>query len=421
MRKRRALTNKLLYYGIGLAILVLVWLLFWIFSHSFLTISVKPINAVVTIDNVPKSLSRGGIGRKVLSPGTHTVRIESEGYIGIQKDVKFSRLLWKKLNYDLANVPAVTEVATGASMLSATPSRDHVNYFVADNKAIFRSDFAYDSEGHLVATPKQLTDTKLSGISEIVWSPNEDLALFRKSDGIYLFDFKKYDFISQTETLWGQNIGSIAWSPDNSKIAYYYSPEPSSKTLVYSNILGNQRETVLNFGDLDINDPLLHWSPDSQWLLVIPRNQDLTTNRIYVFNTYSRTLSSLTDTGYQIDASFNGTSDKIFYMTKLSDLTKKQTYTISVMDADGNNKRSLDLAASLKRTDWAKNSDFFTTVLVGLEGERSVIFSGNEDKPSADNTSFYLPDDSPVSKLFLVNDDRVIVYQNDRGVYALGL
>lgn len=421
MRKRHIFKNKLLYYGIGLAILLLIWLIVWVFSHSFLTLVVKPVNAVVTIDNVPKDLSRGGIARKVLSPGEHQIRIEAEGYVGIEKNVKLSRVLWKKIPFALNNVPSVTEVTKDASMLFAPLSRDHVNYLCQEGKAIFRSDFTFDEEGKIVTTQKPLTDAKLSGITEIIWSPSEELALLRKAEGITLFDFKKYDFVHQTETFWGGNIGSVAWAPDNSKIAYYYSPDSATKTLVFSNIAGDQKETILNFADFNISDPLLRWSPDSQWLLIIPRDQDLALNKIFAFNAYTRMLSTLTETGYQIDASFNASSDKIFYMTKLNDLTKKQVYTLSVMNADGNNKKSLDLAASLKRTDWHKKSNFFTTILLGLEGERSVIFSANENNPNLDNTFFYLPDDSPVSRLYLLNEDRVIVYQNESGVYALGI
>ncbi len=389
--------------------------LYWLLSNSFLALQIAPKNSTVYIDNVTYKVSQNGRVKATLSPGTHNIEVNAEGYISFVSNLKFVRSQKKSFRVSLVQIPASTKIIESGKFLSKGPDFNYLYYLDEAGKTIYKDHLILENDAIKVNEHLPLTNPKISGVNEIVWSPNKELALFRKTNGVYLFDFKKYDFVNQTETLWGKDIGSIAWSPDNSKIAYYSTTE---KTLIFSNIPNTDLTRVANLSQMGIENPILRWSPDSQWLLVIPRNTSFDQNKIYLFNTYSRSFSEGTDTGSQLDAGFSPDSNTVIYGTYSKDPNNPVSSLVSLMKKDGSNKQAMNLRAEISKTAWKKDSKNLIVATYNDKTSKESLFGFNTENKQ--KTGFSVNDISGyITSVIISDDENMLIYQTGSGIYGL--
>ena len=393
---------------------------YWLLSRSFLNITAYPPNSTVTVDNAPVNLNAQGKGSKIISLGKHVIKAEAEGYSGKIVEKRFWPGMTDKIKIELAESPAPTKIADYTAFLYPGKEANEILYLGNNGRSLYKTKITLDGDNNPSAETVPITDSKLSGINQIVWSPDRDLALFRKSDGIYLFDFQKYDFVHQTETLWGKNIGDIAWAPDNARIAYY---NQSDKTIIFTDS-GNMSPTrVINLGDIGIENPLLRWSPDSEWLVVVPRNGNRSQNKTYLLNAYTRTLTEVTDTGNQLDAGFSPDNQKIIYSTMSQSQTSAEQFTASIMDQNGSNKKALDIKAKINDIVWQKDNKYIYVVLYDPLSDRDALYSYN----LGDKTlSASILSTGGIVGAFYGRDlgngsSQVLVWQADGGVFAVNI
>jgi len=400
--------------------LFLIIILVWFFSRAYFSINVSPNSVTVLVDNSPVRINRSGHGRIFSSPGDHTVKIESDGYIGTTREITFKRGFTTKLDVSLKEMPKQELLESSGKFLSRGKESNEFLYLGNGGTTLIRATVNSDNNGGLTISKQALTDKRLSGISEIVWSPNNDLALFRVGDRINIFDFQKYDFVNQTETLFGQNIGSFAWAPDNSKIAYYYAPPGGEKSLIFSNFDNSEQTRFLNLNDdnLKIEDPLLKWSPDSRWLLLIPRGKQYDQNKIYLLDTYSKLIKVLTTNGDQINASFSPDGSKIVYSTYSFDISGGAPYLLSIMDQNGENQRSLGLRVDLDKTIWDIDSKNLILTTTNSQLDTNYISVYNTGTVQKNSDFLSLSGNQKVLLLQISSDGKIITYQTGNGIYA---
>ncbi len=408
--------SKALIYLFSVIALICVFLLYWFISGSFLRLSITPKTAVLTIDNAPVRISGLGTVNKRLKPGSHLIRVDQDGYIGFNEQVNLKGGSIQTIKINLKSNPKA--LSAGGLLAKGNDLAD--GYYLGNNgKTIYHAVVGLDNKGDIQSIEnREITQPKLNGITDIIWSPDKSLALFRKSDGIYLYDFKKDDFVNQTEQLFGKNIGSIAWAPDNSKIAYFYSPPSGEKTLVFANITNSTIERVYNFAGTGIENPILHWSSDSQWLLISPQSKNYSLNNIYVFNAYSRTMKKLTDNGNQVDGTFSPDNKSIVYATYSATPTEPIPFVLSIMSIDGSNKKSLDVRADIRNSIWFKDSSDLLLVSHDTQTNRDMMFKFNVNTKQrsfgiSSNTN------SKIDSMVLVNDDQIILYQSNNQIFGI--
>jgi hypothetical protein len=412
--------TRSIYLVISLVIVTLSVTL-WVVTHSFITIQLSPRNATLVIDGKDLNSSGNSIVRKFVSPGTHQVEVEADDYIGISESIDFRRGFPKKIIISLLEKPAPTSIADGGEFLTKGNNFNEI-YYLNGGNTLYKAKIKVDENGK--AQPSEvmpITGPTVNAVEEIIWSPTKELALFKRSTEVTLFDFKKYDFVNQTEDLWGNDIGSIAWAPDNSKIAYCYAPAGGEQSLIFANLTNTEITRVFNFKDYGIDNPLLRWSPDSEWLLVIPRNQDADKNHIYLFNSYSRSMTEIADTGNQLDAQFSPDGNKIIYSTYSKDPSGQVNSVLSVMNTDGSNKKSLGVYAILSKTAWSKDSANIVVATYDPVTKGEEIYKYNVDKKQKDG--FILTDvgDIFINSLILSDDNKMIVYQDNSGINVLAI
>ena len=415
--KKIALSLYVTIFVIVIAALVVVWY----FTRSFVTIKISPSAATVRIDGKVYRTQNGTV-KTVLEPGTHEVVVESADSIGTSQEIDLNRGSNQDVNVVLAEMPKPVKIASDAKMTSRGNDFNSLYYLGDNGHTLFRVKLGLDDKTGEIKTleHRAITDTKLANNKEIVWSPSGQLALFRKNNNdVNIVDFAKYDFVNQTEVLWGRNIGSVAWAPDNSEIAYYYNSGTGEESLILSDLPNTDITRVADFGAYNISNPLLRWSPDSEWLLVIPRNSDYKSNKIFLFNAYSRSIKEFTSEGDQLDAIFSPDSNKVLFSTYSKDPSSSIPGTLSVMDKDGNNLRNLGLRADLSKVVWAKDSKHIIVSTFDPELKHDEIFRFNTETGEKDGFVLRNLGDIAINNIVLSDDEKMVIYETKDGVFAV--
>lgn len=405
-------------YILLLIVLAAVLGLIWFLNQSFVTITIAPAEAKLTVDNAPLLVSRKGVGKTNLSPGTHTIKVEAENYLTLSEEITFKRGQKISLHYSLKEKPEITTIEAGARMIASGKEADEIFYLNSAGTTLFRAKLSVSEDNKITALSTPITSARLSGINQIVWSPNKELAIFKKTDGAYLFDFKKYDFVNQTENLWSKDSGDIAWAPDGSKIAYFYAPG-GEKSLMIANADNSQKTRIANLADYNIDNPFLAWSPDSQYLIIVPRNRDYGTNKIYTYDTYSGSLKELTDVGNQIQAKFSPDSSKLIYSTYSKGTGDTDPYVISLINKDSTEQKSLEIRTNTDNVVWVDNNTLLASQY--SRSENSVTFYIKDLTKINEQETVQSQKTKIVNRLLLARDNTIAIYENADGVFGFKL
>lgn len=428
LHQQLAQLNRSMYLALA-AVLAAAIFLVWLLSRSTLAVSVVPENAIITINNRPIQQNTSGEVKTTLSPGNYTLKVEADGYVAKIQEVNLRRGRTTKVDVYLNEAPRPYTIssennpAKNVQFLSPADDFNTIFYLADDGSTFFKAKFNINVDGNVETIYNlPISDPPLTNIDKIIWSPKKDAAIFKKGSNAYYFDFQKYNFVSQEEVLFGENIGDVAWSPDDSKIAYYYSPLGGEKSLIFADKTNTEMTRVANLADLNINNPYLAWSPDSEWLVVIPRNSNYETNKIYLFNAYTRSFKEISDTGNNLEAIFSPDGSKILYSTYSKDPASPVRAVLSVMDKDGSNIKSLDLRADLRKVVWLNNSNSQIVVATwDTEKNTEAIFGYNINNKEQSGFNYTLPAKTYVNDLSLSANNTLLFYVANQQFYILRL
>ena len=409
--------NQIKYLLLSVVIAALLGLI-WFLNQSFVTVTISPVTAKLTIDNAPLLVSRKGVGKVTLMPGKHTVKVEAENFLSINQDVSLKRGQKVSLKYTLKEKPEIVSIEPGAKHLSIGKDSNEIFYLNSSGTTLYRAGLTLDENNKINTVKNPITAERLSGINQIIWSPNKELAIFKKNNGAYLFDFKKYDFVNQTENLWSSDVGDIAWAPDNSKIAYFYAPS-GEKSLIFANAANTEKTRVANLADFNIDNPYLAWSPDSRYLVVIPRNKNYDDNKIYLYDTYSGTLKAISEIGDQISAKFSPDSGKIIYSSYSKGTGNTDPYIISVMNKDGSLQKNLDIRTNTDNVVWIDNTNILAAEY--SRSESNANFLSRDLTKDTGQETVQSVNSKIVNEVLLASDNAIALYENADGVFGFKL
>lgn len=419
--------------GIWLSATVLIVafiMLLSVMRKTYLKVIVDPSSARVTVNNFVISLDESGTGSTTLSPGEVEIKVEDNGYIGYSQKVKLRGGRTNAFQFVLQKNPSPVvigdseEANKNVQFISEADEDDSIFYLANNGSTLYKAKFSIESDGNIkTIMNRPISNPPLSGIKNIIWSPNKDAAIFYKGSGAYtFFDFKKYNFVSQEEIKYGENIGDLAWSPDNSKIAYYYAPPSGEKSLIFANHTNTEITRVANFVEMGIENPYLSWSPNSEWLIVIPRNSDLGQNKIYLFNAYTRSFTTVLDEGSNIEAVFSRDGEKIIYAKNSVESNNPVRQMLYTMDKGGGNNQPLDLRSRIAKT------SFFYTIADNLavatfnpQTGYESLFIYDMAKKAESGFKINFGANTYVKELTLSHDDRMLFYIAGDKFYTLAL
>jgi len=272
------------------------------------------------------------------------LKVESDDYIGYKEEITLARGKNYSKKITLKTAPMPIEIAASAQFIAV--KNNEIFYQNPSDKLIYLSKIKFSAGGEIQPESTQaITSSAIENVDNILWSPTRELLLLKRGTDVNLFDFKKYDFVNQQEALFGHYIGDIVWSPDNSRVAYYYAPPSGEKSLIFSDAANKDIFRAANLKNLNINNPYIAFSPDSQWLVIIPRNQNFEENKIFLMNVFTKEVKEINSTGNQKEAIFSSDNQKIIYSTFSSNPNNLIHRDLSVMNLNGSEKKSLGVSA----------------------------------------------------------------------------
>lgn len=393
---------------------LIVYLAF--FLHVRVSIEVNPANSIVTIDNKPMEV-RNGKSSFPATLGKHTIKVEANDYIGYKEEIVLKRGRNYSKTITLTKAPTPVEIAANASNIAI--NGNEVFYQNNNDHLIYRATIEQDQSGSASIKDNQaITSKPITNTDKIVWSPSKDLMLLKRGGTVNLFDFKKYDFVHQEEVLFGNDIGDIVWSPDDSRIAYYYAPPSGERSIIFANKTNGTKYRVTNLAEIGINDPYLAFSPNSEWLIMIPRNRNFAENNIYLINVFTKAVQKVDDTGDQKEAVFTSDSQRIIYSTYSTDKNNSYHQTLSAMNLDGSDKKSLKLAG--KASDiryWSEPSKIF----LPRTGDSSKLVLYDLNTGSVTDFYFRGQSDSDISEIVLNEDKSGAVFVSKSKLFYIKL
>lgn len=410
--------NKRTLLILSLGVIIFALLIYFVFlNKATLTVEVQPKNAQVTLNNAKQAVNNSGVAKTRLVPGKYTLKIEANGFVPYKATLALKGGTSTSKKISLKTLPNVVALEDNTSLPQFI--NDQAFYLGDNHQAIFElaaglNDKNIPSE----VAKKPITPDVFSNIDDIIFSPDQQLAIIKQGTDASLYDFNKYDIIHQDMKPFGTSIGSIVWAPDQSRLAYYYAPPattgtggqaPSSgeRSLIFSDVLNASPQRVADL--TGFNNPILHWSKNGDNILIIPRNTDSSTNKVYLFDVYARELKSITDFGDVLDARFVENDQKIIYFTSSNDPKSPIKSDVNLMSPDGKNKENLKVKAYpgqifIQQNDnevifWTYTNGSYQPFWANLQSRDSAQIFFNKPKPF-EPSGLYLSKDKKILYLF---------------------
>jgi len=372
------------------------------------TIKFNPTPATARID--VNGVSQTGANNIKLDAGIYVVKVSAPGYVSFVKTIQVKVARSVNLNIILKTLPKPEKIIDGtAKYLSPSQSLQELFYLGNNGRTIYRITNAETPELRKI---NPITPDVFSEITNLSLSPDQQLALYKKDAGTFLYDFNRYDLLHQELFNLGNEIGSIIWSPDNTKIAYYHQTPAGERTLIRANKDNTGQERIFNFKDTSIVNPALDWSANGQKILVVKDN-------IYVFDVYTKTLKQITSNQKIVEAKFTPDSSTIIF-NRVDD---KGDVTLCLSDIDGSNIRELSVKTTLNKITWFDQKNMLATL-------PNLTNSGESDKLVKLNIENFQETeyqyDKSLGKIEIVNPVLLlkkdkIFFLNSNTLYTLGL
>lgn len=242
---------------------------------------VTPGTAQVTLDG--QSISSGVPLR--LPPGTYEIRVEADGYLTTTTTTKLGISQIVNLPVELRLIPAAQTMIGGLAYPVMTPDRESIMYLGQSGKQFLKVATDLGSDGTAQVTA--ISAERFSDIARVVWSPDRTLAIMQKTSGATsLFDFKRYDFLTQEERALENNLRSVTWHPADPLIIGFRSTPDGERSLISQHITSGKVERLIDLRSQGFVDPQLSWSPDGRTVAIVE-------NRIVLYTVATRTLTTL--------------------------------------------------------------------------------------------------------------------------------
>lgn len=257
--------------GLTISIIAIFFIFFW---KATLTITSLPADAQIQIADQ----SANGQLKTSLPPKIYHFSVTRQNFIPYQADLKLNIHEQKKITISLRDVPVPVQLSDKVvQFMTLDPERTSLLFLAPSQKTAYRL-FIKDLAKPVV---DEVTPASLEGITDLIWSPNRQLAFMKFHDVTKQYDFKRYDLVNQETHDWPAGVGSIDWRPDGEKVAYAYEPADGERTIIRATKDNGEQERILNLLGTTITHPKLKWSPDAKQI-------SLVTTELHTLDTFSK-------------------------------------------------------------------------------------------------------------------------------------
>ncbi len=265
--------------GGSLGLMAAAVVLFFVFFYQpRLTIIPNPATAQVLLND---QLVPAGTPLK-LSPGTYAIEVSAAGYLTTTKSVSLAVSQVLNLPISLKQIPPVHTLTGGVAYPVLSADQKTVYFLGRGGSQFFTLDSTSDT-----AQPIALTDDHFRNIAKVTWSPDRSLVLLTKQTGeTSLFDFQRYDFVTQEEKNLGSDFRSVTWHPTEHQFVAFSRTPTGERSLIRQTIDTGKTERLIDLRASQFIDPALTWSPDGRQILLVE-------NGTYLFDVSTRTMREL--------------------------------------------------------------------------------------------------------------------------------
>ncbi|MBU6388917.1 hypothetical protein KGQ71_00175 [Patescibacteria group bacterium] len=397
---------------IGAVVTVVLLIGFYLYRSSqggILVLDTTP-NLTITLNGQPVATRKTGQGVFVSArAGVYRLNIKRPNFSPFTEDIKLGWGQQISVRPVYALQPSEGQVQSGGIDF-VRPSLDQTAVFFLGNnrQTIYRMEIS-----NQIIVP--LTSQPLSGVTDVEWSSEPDVALIDQTNGVYLREIPTYNF--QTQTLYrigGSEIVSPVWDPTNpDRIAFGYFSSSGEKSLIFSD---KRATSVDRKADLSaISDPKIIWAGDASGLILIGRSADSSQNNIWLYTTADGTLKRLTDGGNVLNASFSPDNKTVLYETATSDPSNPVGSTLSVMKVDGSDKFPLNIAGKVSQAAWKDSTSFF---LPNSNGTDLSLYTIGGEKTSV---SIAYANTREIQGMYYFHNSQTLIFWTQHAIYTVSL
>lgn len=404
-RNRRLLSIVLIS---GAVLLLIIGVIFYTRSRrSGIIVSGPTTGFTITLNGRPvvTQTTEKGLYIAVYS-GRYRLKIDRPSYSSYTADISVPSGKDVLVRPTFVLLPSSSATAQqGIDYVRTSPDQKTLYYLGDGRRHLYRLEVGSQA-------PIKLTDQPLSGVEDLQWSNDPNVAILVLSDGVYLHEIPKFDFEhQQLLKIGGSEIISPVWDPSGTgRIGAAYFTQQGERSLVVAH---KPFDPIDRKADLKgFTDPKLIWSPDGRYILVINRSATAAANNIWIYSLEKATFEQLTTTGNALNASFN--SDSSAFVYERLPLSNEQGDRVLVAYSLGNKtEKPLSLQAPLSEATWKDASHLLvdepTThnlVLVGLDG-------------STQSENFTFPGD--IRGMSYFTPSTTLIYYTKDTIYSVGL
>lgn len=325
----------------------MVFIVFFYDAH--ITVDPTPANATVSI-NGQTVTARTAIK---LAPGNYTLRVAADGYLPTQENISLRVSDRRQIPITLRQIPSPIPFVGSVQYPALTAGGQAIVYLGLNGQQFSRVNTTLGADGKPVV--QAISDPRFNNITNVVWSPDQSLAVIQTSDGsTQLFDFKRYDFVSQELRPIGTDLRSIVWSPDGQSLVAFESTPAGDRSLIRWNVSTGQSERLVDLRSLQLTNPTLAWSPDGRWI-------SLTENNLFLYDTTTRTVQQVSGTTKISAASWSPDSKHILLATPNGLALANPTPTSSM--------QTLGVRTSIDKTVWTADSQAIIAATSASNGQ----------------------------------------------------
>ncbi len=384
---------KKLYLSLILLVITLsfVGFIFWRYYYlATITIEPNPTDAVITVNGQSIAdrtfrLPRGDYQIEISKPGYRTQALLVKAGLGTQVNKSVA----------LEALPQPTSLLKGA-IRSVAMSPDKKAIFFEQNNTLYTYSLVAPA-----ATPAIPITPQLSDIKSVDWSPDFQLALIHKNSGeTGLYDFKRYNLLHQEYQVLAAGNQQAVWASDGNSFIYENKGSDGEHSLIRANRAGGEISRLAGLAGFPVTN--LELTGGSGTNLYLSNKDVQSAGDIFLFDSHQRTVTPLTDSTRAYGPVTSADGSKLLY---------QDNGELVVADADGKNKRNLNIRARVGNYQFIDNK----TVAVLTANTVTTITIENAAQKSYE---VYAPDDA-VDNFSVDTTGKTIFYSYKDTFYQL--
>jgi hypothetical protein len=274
-------------------------------------------------------------------------------------------------------------------IIAPTIDRGKVKYYLASNGNVLEANF--DGSGQTL-----LSSVILPDLVKVLWSNNKNkvIAIFQENGQAKKYS---YDYTTKISTPLNDNIGWIAWSPDEDKIAYqYYNSATQENSISIANPDGSNWSNIFQ---TRMKDLIVEW-PSSGQIAIRTKPSGLARSVVYTIDLGNSNFQKVLGESYGLSLLWSPLGDKILFSE-----TNNQGKNLKLKIADLGKQAiaELDFATLPEKCVWS-------------EDNRTIFCAVPQTIPS----SAILPDDYYQNQISFIDDFWQINLDTEEAVQILG-